>query len=351
MEREILKKRHSKVVKLVEQTGIDALIVRKKSNLYYLTGLRPIGTAILLIRRTGELKVYGSKLDFFEPEEAIEEISIETGNDSKGPFQILLDDIKDAKYLEADEDAGMLVSSMIKNKYSLLKIGNNFIEKLRRIKDETEIKMISKSCVTARRIIDEIIENVKPGISERDLAKTIEKRIIEESDEKAFETLVASGNRSAIPHGKPTEKRINENELVVIDMGVEIQGYKSDITRTILVGGKDEQKRKILETVIEAHDAAVRKVQAGVKISEVSKEADVVIEKARMKEFILHSLGHGVGLDIHEEPTVNLSNEEILEAGNVITIEPGIYIRGLGGARWEDTILVENKGYKILTEY
>jgi len=167
MEREILKKRHSKVVKLIEQTGIDALIVGKKSNLYYLTGLRPIGTAILLIRRTGELKVYGSKLDFFEPEEATNEISIETGNSSKGPFQIFLDDIKDAKYLEADEDAGMLVSNMIKNKHLLLKSGNNFVEKLRRVKDEMEIKMISKSCVTARRIIDEIIKNVKRRVFQK----------------------------------------------------------------------------------------------------------------------------------------------------------------------------------------
>lgn len=350
MEREILKKRHSKVVKLIEQTGIDALIIGKKSNLFYLTGLRPIGTAILLIRRTGELKVYGSKLDFFEPEETIDEISIETGDSSKGPFQLFLDDVKDAKYLEADEDAGILVSNMIKNKHLLLKTGNNFVEKLRRVKDEIEIKMISESCAVARRIIDEAIENVKPGMTERDLAKTIEKRIIEESDEKAFETLVASGNRSAIPHGRPTEKKINENELVVIDMGVEIQGYKSDITRTVLVGRGDEQKRKILETVIEAHDVAIRKVRAGVKISEVSKEADIVIEKAGMKDFVLHSLGHGVGLDIHEEPTVNSKNEETLEAGNVITIEPGIYVRGLGGARWEDTILVEGTGYKILTE-
>lgn len=350
MEREILKKRHSKIVKLIEQTGIDALVVGKKSNFYYLTGLRPIGTAILLIRRTGELKVYGSKLDFFELEPVVDEITIETGNSNKGPFQIFLDDVKDAKYLEADEDAGMLVSSMIKNKHLLLKSGNNFVEKLRRVKDEIEIEMISKSCIVARKIIDEIIENIKPGISEKDLAKTIEKRIIEESDDKAFETLVASGSRSAIPHGKPTEKRINENELVVIDMGVEIQGYKSDITRTILVG-EDEQKRKILETVINAHDAAVRKVQAGVKISEVSKEADVIIEKAEMKDFVLHGLGHGVGLDIHEEPTVNSKNEEVLEVGNIITIEPGIYIKGLGGARWEDTILVENEGYKILTEY
>lgn len=349
MEEEILRKRHSKVLKLIEQTGIDALVVGKESNLYYLTGLRPIGTAILLIRRTGELKVYGSKLDFFELEKAFGEISIETGNSNKGPFQIFLDDIKDAKYLEADEDAGVLISNMIKSKHLLLKTGNNFIEKLRRVKDEVEIETISKSCAIARKIIDEAIENVKPGITERELAKTIEKRIIEESDEKAFETLVASGHRSAIPHGKPTEKKINENELVVIDMGVEIQGYKSDITRTVLVGEGDEHKRKILETVIEAHDAAIRKVQAGVKISEVSKEADTVIEKAGMKDFVLHGLGHGVGLDIHEEPTVNTKNEELLEAGNVITIEPGIYVKGLGGARWEDTILVENVGYKILT--
>ncbi|MBO3757766.1 MAG: aminopeptidase P family protein [Candidatus Brockarchaeota archaeon] len=300
MKVEILKKRHNKVLKLIEQTGIDALIVEKKSNLYYLTGLRPIGTAILLIRRSGELKVYGSKLDFFEFEKTFDEINIETGNEGKGPFQIFLDDIKDAKYLEVDEDVETVISNIIKNKHLLLKIGNKFIEKLRRVKDETEIEMISKSCIIARKIIDEVIESVKPGVTERDLAKTIEKRIVEESDEKAFEILVASGNRSAIPHGKPTDKKINEKELVLIARGV-------------------------------------------------SKEADIIIEKAGMKDFVLHGLGHGVGLDIHEEPTVNSKNEEILEAGNVVTIEPGIYIRGFGGARWEDTILVENKGYRILT--
>lgn len=349
MERETLKKRQNKITSLIEKTGIEALVVGNKSNLNYLTGLNPIGTAVLLIKRSGELKVYGSKLDFFELEGTFDEIKIETGSEGRGPFQVLLDEIKDIKYLETDEDGGTLISSLAKNKHQLLRTNNNFTEKLRRIKDEMEIEIIKKSCSIARKIVDEVAENIEPGMTELSLSKMIEKKIVEEADEKAFDLLVASGNRSAIPHGKPTEKRINEGELLVIDIGVSIRGYKSDITRTILIGNGNDQKRKILETVIAAHDAAVKKVQAGIKISEVSKEADVVIEKAGMKDFVLHGLGHGVGLDIHEEPTINSKNDEVLEAGNVITIEPGIYIKGIGGARWEDTILVSNNGYEILT--
>jgi len=337
------------LLRKIEKSGIDALVIGKKSNVYYLTGLNPVSDVALLVKRDGEIKIYGPRLDFFDLGDFLEEIKIETERGEKNPFQVMAEEIGKLKYIETDEYAGTIVQGVIENSHLLIKTGNNFVESLRRTKDEEEIALIKKSCFHTKDIMEEIISNIKPGMTEIEVSKIIERKIVEMGYEKAFDILVASGPRSAVPHGKPTKKRIEDGDLLVIDMGISIEGYKSDMTRTIVVGSKDERKIEVIETVRKAHDVAIEKIKEGIRIPELCKQASEEIEKRGLKEYELHSLGHGVGLDIHEEPSVSKKNDDFLRSGDVITVEPGVYIKGFGGARWEDTVLVKKDGYEILT--
>lgn len=170
------------------------------------------------------------------------------------------------------------------------------------------------------------------------------------AEDKAFETIVASGQRGAMPHGSATGKRIKKGELVVVDAGARFSGYNSDMTRTYCCGRADRERKKVFDAVLSAQQRAIEKVRSGVCAKEVDRAARDHIKKAGYGKYFCHGTGHGVGLDVHERPSIGPASDDVLEDGMVITIEPGIYIPGLGGVRIEDMVMVDGGGCVVLTK-
>jgi Xaa-Pro aminopeptidase len=166
---------------------------------------------------------------------------------------------------------------------------------------------------------------------------------------ESFEAIVAGGPRSALPHARPTERKIGKNELVVLDLGAILRRYCSDLTRTVFVGKAPTRVRQWYEAVLEAEAAARDAVKPGVTCGAVDAAARNVLQRKGLGRYFVHSTGHGIGLEIHEDPRVARDQKTVLEAGNVVTLEPGVYVEGVGGIRIEDDALVTSRGVEILT--
>jgi Xaa-Pro aminopeptidase len=225
------------------------------------------------------------------------------------------------------------------------------VENLRTIKTPAEIALIREAARLSDLALERVLPKIVPGAIEREIALELEIEMRRAgADGCAFEITVASGERSAMPHGGASKKAIGNNELVTVDMGALYQGFHSDMTRTYAIGDPSEELKKIHRIVAQAHQAALEKVRPGVKAFDVDFAARDIITKAGYGEYFGHSVGHGVGLNIHEAPSVSYRSEDLrLEAGMVVTIEPGIYLPGKGGVRIEDLVLVTSDGFEFLS--
>jgi Xaa-Pro aminopeptidase len=223
------------------------------------------------------------------------------------------------------------------------------LERLTAVKDEQEIGSIIKAVAITDRVFREILGILRPGIKEIDIAAELTYRQKTHGAEgDAFEAIVASGERGAMPHGRASTKKIRRGELVTLDFGCIVDGYHSDLTRTVAIGTPSPDARKIYGIVLEAQEAAIAQARAGMKAKELDAVARNSIKNHGYEKFFRHSLGHGIGLQIHEQPRVSMLSKAVLEPGNVITIEPGIYLPGFGGVRIEDDIVVRDGDPDIL---
>jgi Xaa-Pro aminopeptidase len=223
------------------------------------------------------------------------------------------------------------------------------VEKLRRVKDEAELAAIGSGAELADEIWRWSLERGLAGRSELDVARAAEARIRELGGEPSFPTIVAAGPNGALPHAEPGEREIGSGELVVFDMGAKLDGYCSDGTRTFATGEPGERAREVYEVVREAQEAALAAVRAGVRAEAIDSVARDRIAAAGHGERFGHGLGHGVGLEVHDEPRVSQRSEDVLEAGEVVTIEPGIYLPGELGVRIEDLVVVTEAGHRNLS--
>ena len=202
------------------------------------------------------------------------------------------------------------------------------------------------------QILDAVVPQIYTGVTELHIATLIASKAKElDCPKQSFQTLVASGPRSAMPHGKPTKRRLKQGDIVFLDFGIKVNGYCSDCTRTFLLGKPTEEQHKIYNIVLKAQLLAIGKVAAGVPVSEVDLAARNYIEKNGYANNFPHSTGHGIRKRVHVKPRVHFKSKETLKTGEVISVEPGIYIKGWGGVRIEDMIQVTETGYKILTQY
>jgi Xaa-Pro aminopeptidase len=220
------------------------------------------------------------------------------------------------------------------------------------VKDRRELKLMREAGRIADAAMEALVRILAVGEKEHRLAAEASYAMMREGAEAhAFEFTVGSGSRSAYPHASSTSKKIESGDLVVVDIGATYCGYCSDITRTFIAGKPDAKRAEIYETVLRSYDAAFTAMKPGVYCREVDAVSRKVISEAGYGRNYSHSLGHGVGLEIHEPPSVSQNSDEVLRDGNVVSNEPGIYIRGFGGVRIEDTVLITNGGPRRLTDY
>jgi Xaa-Pro aminopeptidase len=227
---------------------------------------------------------------------------------------------------------------------------DGLVDKLRAVKDASEIDKMRDAARVGSEVMEETIRLVQPGVMELDLAAEIGYRMRRKgASGESFEAIVAAGPRSALPHARPTKRQIGRNELVVLDLGAILRRYCSDLTRTVYVGRAPARVRRWYQAVLDAQTGARDAVKAGVTTGAVDAAARGVLQKKGLGRYFVHSTGHGIGLEIHEDPRLARGQKGLLENGNVITLEPGVYIEGVGGIRIEDDAVVTPRGAEILT--
>ena len=227
---------------------------------------------------------------------------------------------------------------------------DGLVENLRAIKDADEIDRIRDAARLGSEVMEEAIRMIRPGVTELDIAAEIGYRMrLKGASGESFEAIVASGPRSALPHARPTARRIGKNELVVLDLGAILRRYCSDLTRTVHVGKASTRVRQWYQAVLEAQAAARMALKPGVTCGTVDAAARNVLQKKGLGQYFVHSTGHGIGLEIHEDPRIARDQKWLLETGSVVTLEPGVYVEGVGGIRIEDDALVTARGAEILT--
>jgi Xaa-Pro aminopeptidase len=224
------------------------------------------------------------------------------------------------------------------------------VEQLRMVKEAEEIARIREAVTMGANLLNTAIAATKPGITETSVAAELEFEARKAgADGMSFDTIIASGARSALPHGRASHSVIPRNGFVVMDFGVILAGYCSDMTRTIHVGRISVESRRVYDAVLEAQLTAIEAVKPGAEVGEVDAAARSVLKRAGLARYFNHSTGHGVGLEVHEPPRIARGGTDVLRPGMVITIEPGAYLPGLGGARIEDMVLVTETGHDLLT--
>jgi Xaa-Pro aminopeptidase len=224
------------------------------------------------------------------------------------------------------------------------------IDQQRQIKDDQELALIRQALALTDQAFEHAATQLREGMTERELADIIDQKLRAlGSDGQAFDTIVASGPNAAKPHHSPGDRAILASEPVIIDMGARVQGYCGDLTRTIWVGQPGEQLGTMYRLVADAQRAAIAAVSAGVNASAVDGAARDVFAAAGLEQYFVHGTGHAIGLRIHEAPFLGRTSQDVLQSGNVVTIEPGLYIPGRGGVRIEDVVVVKDDGCENLT--
>ncbi|MDP3975938.1 MAG: M24 family metallopeptidase, partial [bacterium] len=222
------------------------------------------------------------------------------------------------------------------------------LRKLRLMKRPDELECLRRAAAIGDQILRKVLKQMKPGVTEKTMANLFRRYSDELADGVSFDPIVAFGSNGAVPHHHSGEAVLKKNDAILIDQGVKYRGYMSDMTRCFFVGEGIPAVRKMYEQLLEAQRAGVNMVRAGVKISDLDRSVRALLGED--DKYFTHSLGHGVGLEIHEDPSVSGRTELILEAGMVITIEPGLYKPGIGGVRIEDTVIVTEAGCEVMTK-
>ncbi|HEY5674849.1 MAG TPA: Xaa-Pro peptidase family protein [Malonomonas sp.] len=331
--------------------GVDALVLLGLPNIRYLCGFT--GTDGLLI-------VTSAESFFLTDSRYVTQAQSQVCADQlvcyKNKLLKLVEVLTENKLKRVGFDAEAM-SVATYNELSVLAGGNiewyplsEQLRSLRSIKSKDELYHLRQAASLNRQAFEEILPKIQPGISERQIALELEFALKCRGGEvNAFDFIVASGERGSLPHGVASEKLLRAGELVTIDFGTRVAGYHSDETVTLALGGIDGKLRQIFDIVLKAHDLALAAVRPGLLISELDAVARDYIADKGYAAYFGHGLGHGVGLEIHEYPSVSVKTTEPLQEGMVITIEPGIYVPGTGGVRIEDTIMVTATGYELIT--
>ena len=348
MNREVIAKRVNKLRRELNKKKINCLLMTKPANVTYATGF--LGDDSWAMIAGGRIYLL---TDSRYTEQAQKECPSCKIIDRAGPMgeavAKLLQKLKSVRTLTVEKSTSLAEFEQLKTAVKArLRTVANLVETVRSVKDESEIAAIRSAAAVSAKALEQTLPFIKPGVTESELAGVLDLQIRKLGARNGFETIVAFGPNGSRPHHQPSKRRLRKKDAVLIDFGARYKGYCSDITRCFVVGKPTAFYAKVYDVVEQAQAAAIKTIKAGVKLTQVDAAARQVIDRSRLPVYG-HGTGHGFGLEIHEDPFLKADAKGKLKAGQVLTIEPGVYIPGKLGVRVEDDILVTGTGYKILT--
>lgn len=337
-------------------SGIHAALISDVPNVRYLTGFEGVfddGANVALVLTAQGARLYTDS----RYAEACEAAA------SGGPWRVHVS--RDSIYADLCEEldragmTGLAIESSVpygRFKFVSEKFGgrveiiDQWVEEIRRIKESAEIERVAAAAALTDRAFDHILGRLTPGVTEAQIALELEVYMrTHGSDGVAFEPIVASGPNSSRPHARVSSRAFELGDFVTMDFGARVDGYCSDMTRTVVMGVASPRQAEIYSAVLEAQEAAIAAVRAGMPGAQIDSVARDLLDARGLGEYFGHGLGHGVGLEVHELPSVSSRARQSVPAGAVITIEPGVYVPGFGGVRIEDLVLVEDGGCRVLS--
>ena len=351
--------RVEKLKEIGKKVGIDAFLVSSEKNMRYFAGFSVLAierfAGIMIPVGTSAPIVLVPKLEEEKAKEYSAFKEIRSYDDSENPAMLLRQVVKVLRM----EKAVFGVEGILPFKFYRMLVecspkiriedASVFFSQLRRIKSYEELKRMEKAASIVAEGIKAGIDFIKPGVSELAISFQIEKTIKENGGESVPFCIVLSGRHSALPHGETSNRNVREKDIVLMDVGAVYEGYYADITRTVFVGEATKMQTKIYEIVVKAQETAIKTVKSSVKAEEVDRAARKIIEDAGYGEYFTHRTGHGLGLEVHEEPYIAAGNKTVLKPGMTFTIEPGVYLAGKFGVRVEDDIAVSTPEAKLLS--
>jgi len=349
----------------IELEGLKAAVVFGESNLIYYVGTEAANA--LVVSSDQNIVVLSSSLNYIR---ALDERKIgdlyfyseymegEERRGIKGDLYSALRTVLEEIGVRKGE-IGVNLGSLGYEDYSKLvkalgfepKDISGIVSRSRSLKDPEELKAIEKSISISQEAMRKALDSLDKGVKEIEVLRVIEDVFRSRGAYNAFTPIVAFGDHTAQPHATPGGRELKEGDLVIIDLGAKLAGYCSDMTRTLVYGKPSSKQVKLFKSVLKAQAKAIESIRAGIKASEVDKAAREALKEEGLSTYFIHGTGHGVGIDIHEVPYITLTSKDDLVAGMVTTIEPGVYIRGYGGVRIEDVVLVRPGDAEVLTSF
>lgn len=337
----------------LKQKNLDALLIFSPPNIFYLTNYAGRDSYLLISRRKN---IYITDSRYTEEAKVYLKV-IATVKQAKGPIMKIIPGLCQnlgLKRIGFEERRSSLAEDR-RDKIELDKKTGfiptyGLIEGLRQLKDKGEIEKIKTATQITIKAFEFIRNFISPGKKEIEIAAEIERFVRYQGAQScAFDIIVAAGPNSSFPHHRTSQRKIKNNEHVLVDIGVEYSGYKSDLTRIFFLGKITSTARKVYDIVRRAQEEAIKKIKPAVHINKIDTAARQYITQKRYGGFFGHSLGHGIGLEVHEEPSISNQTKDLLKAGMVFTVEPAIYLPDKFGIRLEDIILVTQKGHEVLS--
>ncbi|SDL42566.1 M24 family metallopeptidase [Halarsenatibacter silvermanii] len=349
-----MRERLEKSYKVMETRQLDAVLVTSFPNRFYFSGFSGTSGQLLLQREGKNFFI----TDFRYTEQASEETEgYEIVEVNQKKLEQLAEVIREEKITSLGFENRRLnhyhykkIDDLTENT-ALIPLDKD-LDEIRLVKSKEEIETIKEAIGITEEAFSEILNFIEPGLSEKRIAAELEYILRKKGGEgPAFDFIVASGQRSALPHGVASEKKLKKGEFVTLDFGIRYSGYCSDMTRTIFLGEPLEKHREIYDLVLSAHNEVIEKVKPGLSGSEADALARDLIEAEGYGDNFGHGLGHGLGIEVHEGPKLSSQSDTILKPGMIFTDEPGIYISGFGGVRIEDDILLNDEGAVVLNNF
>jgi len=340
----------NKLREVMNEKGLEAVVILSPYNRRYLSGFTGTSGSLLITQDKSLLIT-----DFRYIQQANDQAQDFEVINQEGPMLSKINDlIKEGQYKNVGVESHLITY----NEYQALNTDavelssiESVIETIRMVKDEFEIKLIQKAADIVDETYEHILKWVKPGMTENEVNNEMEMFMRSKGATcSSFDTIVASGHRGALPHGVASNKVIEEGDMITLDFGALYEGYVSDVTRTFAIGQPKEEMKKIYNIVLEAQLTALEQIKPGMTGKEAATIARDIIKSYGYGEQFGHSLGHGIGLEVHEGPALSQKSDIVLEENMCITLEPGIYVDGLGGVRIEDDVLVTKNGLQRFTK-